>query len=77
MLTCYCFEFFEFPVFSFKFYWDLGVGTVSSFLMAVLCIAYFPHPFLVFDALLIFVVVVFFLWSMINTTGMPNGLYIH
>lgn len=53
------------------------MGTVSSFLMAGLCIAYFPHPFLVFDALLIFVVVVFFLWSMINTTGMPNGLYIH
>lgn len=36
------------------------MGAVSSFLMAVLCIADFPHPFLVFDALLIFVVVVFF-----------------
>lgn len=35
------------------------MGTVSSFLMAGLCIAYFPHPFLVFDALLIFVVVFF------------------
>lgn len=35
------------------------MGAVSSFLMAVMCIAYFPHPFLVFDALLIFVVVFF------------------
>lgn len=35
------------------------MGTVSSFLMAVLRIADFPHPFLVFDALLIFVVVFF------------------
>lgn len=35
------------------------MGAVSSFFIAVLCIAFFSHPFLVFDALLIFVVVFF------------------
>lgn len=48
------------------------MDAVSSFLIAVLCIVYFsPSIFGVFDTLLIFVVVFFFLWSVINTTGMP------
>lgn len=47
------------------------MDAVSSFLIAVLCIVYFSSSiFGVFDTLLIFVVV-FFLWSVINTTGMP------
>lgn len=39
----------------------MGFGGGCGFIifMAVLHIAYFPHPFLVFDALLIFVVVFF------------------
>lgn len=65
------------PRFSFKFYWDLGVGTVSSFLMAVLCIAYFSHPFLVFDALLIFVVVVFFYGQWLIPQECLMASYIH
>lgn len=49
------------------------MDAVSSFLIAVLCIVYFSSSiFGVFNTLLIFVVVFFFfLWSVINTTGMP------
>lgn len=58
-----------------RFSFDLGVGAVSSFFMAVLCIAclFFPIHFWCFADFCC----CFFLWSMINTTGMPNGLYIH
>lgn len=66
---------FEFPVFPLIFCGSLGVGAVSSFFMAVLRIADFPIHF--WCLMLCWFLLLFFLWSMINTTGMPNGLYIH
>lgn len=63
-------------LFCFFFKWDLGVDAVSSFLIAVLykytCVLFiFPHPFLVCSILCWFLLLFFFLWSVINTTGMP------
>lgn len=51
-----------------------GCGFIISHGCFVYCMFIFPHPFLM---LCWFLLLFFFLWSMINTTGMPNGLYIH
>lgn len=75
MLTCYCFEFFEFPVFPLNFtgIWGWVLFHHFSWLFCVLFI--FPIHF--WCLMLCWFLLLFFLWSMINTTGMPNGLYIH
>lgn len=63
------------PRFSFNFLWEIrgGCGFIISHGCFVYCMFIFPHPFL----MLCWFLLLFFLWLMINTTGMPNGLYFH
>lgn len=64
------------PRFSFNFLWEFrgGCGFIISRVCFVFCL-FFPIHF--WCLMLCWFLLLFFLWSMINTTGMPNGLYIH
>lgn len=65
------------PRFSFNFLWEFRGG--YCFIISHGCFAYCWFSPSIFGVWCFadFCCCCFFLWSMINTTGMPNGLYIH
>lgn len=63
------------PRFSFNFLWEFRGG--CGFIIFHGCCVLLIFPIHFWCLMLCWFLLLFFLWSMINTTGMPNGLYIH